>query len=137
MSTDMRTTTSTADLVNQATTQVTKLVRDEIALAKIEMSLKAKRMGVGAGLFGTAGLLLAYALGIFLALAVAALALVWSVWLSLLVVGAAVVVIAAVLALIGKVQIKAGSPPVPREAVGGISTDLDTVKSAFHDGRQA
>ena len=136
MTADVRSGSSTAELVNQATAQVSKLVKDEIALAKIEMTTKAKRAGTGAGLFGGAGLLAVYGLGLLIALAVAALALVWSVWLAILVVAAAVFVIAGLLALVGKQLVKAATPPMPSEAVDGLTTDLDTVKAAISDGRQ-
>src|SRR5262245_7530413 len=51
---------STADLVKLASEQVSQLIRDEMALARMEMQTKAKRMGLGAGLFGGAGVVVFY-----------------------------------------------------------------------------
>ena len=48
---------STAELVQRASEQLSKLVRDEIALAKAELAEKGKHAGIGVGLFGAAGVL--------------------------------------------------------------------------------
>src|SRR5215475_13158546 len=68
---------TTADLINQATTQISTLVRDELALAKAELTEKGKRAGVGGGMLGGAGVLSLYGLGLLIALAVVALDIVW------------------------------------------------------------
>ena len=47
---------STGQLIGQLTEQISRLVRDEARLAQAEVTQKAKRLGVGAGLFGGAGL---------------------------------------------------------------------------------
>jgi hypothetical protein len=47
---------STAELVGSLTEQLGTLVRDEVRLAQAEITQKAKRLGVGAGPFGGAGL---------------------------------------------------------------------------------
>ncbi len=44
-------------LVADATADVQEIVRAEIALAKAELAQDAKRVGVGAGMFGAAGYL--------------------------------------------------------------------------------
>src|SRR5688500_20211713 len=51
----MNTDTSTAQLVNQLSEQVSRLARDEIRLAVAELKDKGKHAGVGAGMFGAAG----------------------------------------------------------------------------------
>src|SRR5918993_1543341 len=47
---------STGQLISQLTEQISRLVRDEARLAQAEVTQKAKKLGVGAGLFGGAGL---------------------------------------------------------------------------------
>ena len=47
---------STSELVKQLAEQTTALVRQEVELAKAELSEKGKRAGIGAGMFGGAGL---------------------------------------------------------------------------------
>jgi hypothetical protein len=51
---------STAELVKLASEQISRLVREELALARTEMTAKAKRAGSGAGLFGGAGVVALY-----------------------------------------------------------------------------
>lgn len=44
-------TVSTGELVSRLSEQTSRLVRDEVALAKVEMTEKAKHAGIGTGLF--------------------------------------------------------------------------------------
>jgi uncharacterized membrane protein YqjE len=126
---------STADLVSQATAQVSTLVRDELALAKAELAEKGKRAGLGGGLFGGAAVLALYGLGLLITLAVVLLHLVWPLWLAVPVVMVVVFAAAAVAALIGKQQLKSATPPVPSDAIAGVEADVQTVKTAGRDGR--
>jgi uncharacterized membrane protein YqjE len=126
---------STAELVNRATAQLSTLVRDELELAKVELIAKGKRAGIGGGLFGGAAALALYGLGLLLVLAVVALDLVWPLWLAVLVVTVVVFAFAGIAALFGKREFGSATPPVPTEAIDGISTDVNTIKSAIHDGR--
>ncbi|MEV0895969.1 phage holin family protein [Actinoplanes sp. NPDC049802] len=128
---------STADLVNQAAAQISALVRDELALAKLELAEKGKRAGVGGGLLGGAATLALYGLGLLLALIVVALDLVWPLWLSLLVVMAVVFAAAGVAALAGRNKLRAAAPPLPRAAMDSVEADVRTVKAAAREGRQS
>ena len=124
---------STSDLVSQAATQISTLVRDELALAKLELAEKGKRAGLGGGLLGGAAVLALYGLGLLLTLAVVLLDLVWPLWLAVL----AVIVFAAagVAALVGRQKLKAMSPPVPADAIASVEADVQAVKSAIQEGR--
>ena len=126
---------TTAELVNRAATQVSGLVREEIVLAKAEMVAKGKRAGTGGGLLGAAGLLSLYGLGLLIALAVVALDLVLSLWLAVLIVMVAVFAIAAVVAAVGRKQLKNAVPLSPTAAVAGVQADIDTIKHAVQEGR--
>ncbi len=129
-------TASTADLVNQAAAQISTLVRDELALAKAELTEKGKRAGVGGGLFGGAAVLAWFGIGLLLTLAVVALDLVWPLWLAVLVVMVVVFAAAGVAALLGKKQLGKANPLVPQDAIASVETDMQTVKSAAQRGRQ-
>jgi uncharacterized membrane protein YqjE len=131
------TASSTSDLVSQAAAQISTLVRDELALAKLELTEKGKRAGVGGGLFGGAAVLALYGLGLLLALAVVLLDLAWPLWLALLVVLVVVFAAAGVAALLGKRNLAAATPPVPGDAVTGVEADVQTVKTAIRKGRSA
>src|SRR2546430_2752778 len=84
---------STAELVRLAAEQISRLVRDELQLARAEMTVKARRFGTGAGLFGFAGVVALYGVGVLVATLVLLLALVVPAWAAALIV--AVVLFAA------------------------------------------
>jgi Putative Actinobacterial Holin-X, holin superfamily III len=50
----------TGDLVKDLSAQVSTLVRQELELAKAELTVKGKQAGIGAGMFGGAGLFALY-----------------------------------------------------------------------------
>jgi len=54
---------STSELVQRASEQISRLVKDEIALAKAELAEKGKHAGIGVGLFGGGGVLALYGVG--------------------------------------------------------------------------
>jgi uncharacterized membrane protein YqjE len=126
---------STAQLVSQMSEQVSTLVRDELALARVELVEKGKRAGTGAGLLGGAGVLATYGVSALLLTIGAALATVWPAWLAALVVTVVVLAVAAVVALLGKKQVQQAVPPAPTAAVESSKQDVDAVKSAVQDGR--
>ncbi len=128
---------STAELVSQAASQISTLVRDELALGRAELMEKGKRVGLGGGLLGAAGVLAIYGFGVFLALAVVVLDLVWPLWLAVLVVLAVVLVAAALAAFVGKRKIDSATPAVPTETADRIKADVQVVKDAFRDGRRS
>ena len=125
---------STAELVRRASEQLSTLVRDELALAKAELAGKAKHAGTGAGLFGGAAAIGLFGVAVLVATAVIALDLVLPLWLAALLVGVLLLIIAGVLALVGRSQLRQGVPPTPEAAVASIKADIETVKrSAHHD----
>jgi len=126
---------STAELVQAAVSQISTLVRDELALARAEMISKGKQVGLGGGLVGAAGALALYGLGLLLTLVVVLLALVWPLWAALLAVTVVVFAAAAVAGLLGKRKITTATPPVPTGAVASVRQDLRAVTDAFREGR--
>ena len=121
---------STADLVRLAVDQATRLVRDELQLARLEMAAKARRFGTGAGLFGAAGFVALYGLAVLVAAAVLGLALVVPAWLAALIVGVALFVVAGIMALLGRGQLRRGVPPAPEQALNSVKADVQTVAEA-------
>ena len=107
------------EIVNDVTSKATLLVKEEIELAKAEIQVKVKRLGIGAGLTTVAGVFLFFFLIFFLHM----LALGFADWFDLKVwVGYAIVcilllVFAAILALVGLRFFKKGSPPMPEMAI--------------------
>ena len=129
--------TNTGQLVNDLSEQVSTLVRDELTLARMELVEKGKRAGAGAGLLGGAGVIALYGVGALLFTAGAALSLVLPIWLAALVVTAVLFVIAGIVALIGRSQVKRAMPPEPLAAMESGKRDVETVKTAIREGRQS
>jgi uncharacterized membrane protein len=123
---------STGELVSRLSQEVADLVRSELRLAQAEVSGKAKKTGIGAGLFGAAGIVALYAVGVFIATAILALALVLDAWLAALIVGVVLAAVAGVAALMGKKQVAQAAPPVPTETVGSVKQDIQAVKKGSH-----
>lgn len=130
--TDDKTDASTAELMSRLSADGSQLVRDEIALAKLELGQKAKQVGLGAGIVGAAGLLAAYGFGTLLAAAVLALALVLPAWAAALIVAALLFAAAGAAALHGRANMKEGTPPLPEAAIENVKADIATVKEARH-----
>ena len=122
---------STGELVRRLSTQLSELIRGELALARAELNTKGKRLGAGAGLAGAGGVLALYGGGALVAAAVAGLALAMSVWLAALIVGVVLLVVGGVLALVGRKQIQHAQPPVPEQAVEGLKRDVEAVKDGL------
>ena len=125
-----------AELVRQLSDQTTTLVRQEIELAKAEMTAKGKQVGIGAGAFGGAGLFGLYAVGAITACLILALSTAVAGWLAALIVGVVYAAIAGVLALIGKKKTQAGAPPVPERAISSTKEDVEWAKTRAKTARQ-
>jgi hypothetical protein len=128
-----RTEESTAELIRRAADDITTLVREELALARAEVSEKAGRAGRGVGLFGGAGLVSLYGILGVLTGIVLLLAKVMPAWSAALLVGVVLLIVAGVLALAGRAQVRQATPPVPQEAVRGVRADVDTVTTAVEE----
>ena len=123
---------STAELVKQLSEQVTRLARDELRLAQLETTRKAKRAGLGLGMFGGGGLLALYGLGCLLAAAIIGLATAVTAWLAALIIGAGLLAAAGVAALLGSGQLRQATPAVPERAVDSVKADVEEIKESAH-----
>lgn len=107
------------EIVGDVTSKATLLVKEEIELAKVEITTKVKKLGIGAGLIAVAGVFMVFFLVFFLHM----LALGFADWFSLKTwVGYALVCIllligAGILAFVALRLFKKGSPPVPTMAI--------------------
>jgi hypothetical protein len=123
------------ELVKQLSEQTSTLVRQELALARAEVTQKGKTLGVGAGMFGGAGFFGVFAFAAVTAGLILALATAVDAWLAAVIVAAVYGAIAGVLALIGKSRVRAAGPPVPEAATASVKRDVQTAKQALKDGR--
>jgi Putative Actinobacterial Holin-X, holin superfamily III len=127
---------SIAELVRQLSEQTQSLASKEMELAKAEVAAKGKRLGIGAGAFGAAGLTGAFAFGAFTAALILVLATAMESWVAALIVTVAYAAVAGVLALMGRKQVEAGSPPIPEQAIDSTRQDLETAKQSAKEGRR-
>jgi uncharacterized membrane protein YqjE len=127
---------SIAELLKRLSEQTSTLVRQELDLAKAELTVKAKQAGQGAGMFGAAGVLALYAVGALTACAILALSTALAGWLAALIVGVVYAAIAGGLALTGKTKVQKGVPPVPERTVESVKEDVQWTKQRAREGRQ-
>ncbi len=121
---------SIAELVRDLANETNTLVRQEIELAKVELSAKVRTAGKGAGMLGGAGVAALLSLGALTACAVALLATALDhVWLSALIVALIWGAVAAVLAMRGRDEVKEAAPPVPEETVESVKEDVAWAKT--------
>ena len=127
---------SVPELMRELSDQTATLVRQELDLAKAEVTAKGKKAGLGAGMFGGASLFGVYALGALTACAILALATAMAGWLAALIVAAVYGLIAGVLALSGARNVKRGVPPTPEQTVQSLKEDVEWTKLRVQEGRR-
>lgn len=127
---------SLAELIKQLSETSSRLARQEVELAKAELAYKGKRAGMGAGMFGGAGVFGFYGLGALIAAAILALATAMTAWLAALIIAVVLAAIAGVLALQGKTKVQQATPPVPEEATESVKEDVQWAKTKAQQARQ-
>jgi uncharacterized membrane protein YqjE len=123
------------ELVKQLSDQTTHLVRAEVELAKAELAQKGKQAGIGAGMFGGAGIFGFYGFGALTAAIIAVIATAMDTWLAALIVAVVYFAIAGIAALLGKNRVKQAGPPVPEQAIATTKTDVDVTKARVKEAR--
>jgi uncharacterized membrane protein YqjE len=125
----------TGELLKELSDHTTTLVKQEMELAKAELQEKGKQAGLGAGMFGGAGL---FGVGAFAALTaclIAVLDQVMEFWLAALIVATAYAAIAAVLAVTGKRKLKKAGPPIPEQTKDSVKEDMEWARTQARSGR--
>ena len=125
----------TAELLKDLSEQVSRLVRQEVELAKAELAVKGKRAGVGAGMFGGAGLFGLFAFAALTTCIIVALDSAMPLWLAAVIPAVVYAAVAAVLALRGRDKVREAGPPVPEQATESVKEDLEWGKTRAKSGR--
>ena len=122
------------ELVRDASTQVSSLIRSETELAKTEIAGSAKKAGIAVGLLGGAGVILAYS-SFFFFFFLAELLDNWMPrWVAFLVVFLIMFVLVAILALVGVKFIKGvEKPQATIDSVGELKSVVPGNKTAEQD----
>ena len=128
-------TDTVAELMKELSEQTTRLVHQELELAKLELSEKGKRAGIGAGMFGAAGVVGLYAVGALTACLILALATAVTGWLSALIIAAVYAGVAGALALAAKSKVQQAVPPLPEQATESVKEDIEWTKTRAQQAR--
>ncbi len=120
---------SVHDLTAQLGSQLAQLLRDEVALARAELFARARQAATGsmlaaaAALFGLTGWLALVAAG------TAGIATVLPVWAAVLIVGGFLLLVAGLLALLGRRRIAAAEPLALPLTTDSLRRDVAVVKA--------
>jgi uncharacterized membrane protein YqjE len=121
---------SIAELVKRLADQTNTLVKQEIELAKAELTEKGKIAGAGAGMLGAAALVGLLAAGALTACLIALLATaIDHTWLAALIVALVYAAIAIPLALRGRDRIREATPPAPEKTIESVKEDVEWAKT--------
>ena len=120
---------SIGELIKDLSRDVSKLVHQEFELARVEMTEKGKRAGVGLGMVGGAAAFALVTLGGSMATIIIVLDLVMPLWLAALLTTAVYGVVAAVLALRGREELKETGAPIPERTRDSIKEDIQWAKT--------
>lgn len=124
------------ELLKQLSQETTTLVRQELDLAKAEMAEKGKRAGLGAGMFGGAGVSGLLGLGALTAAIIAALDKGMALWLAALIAAVLWFAIAGALALLGRTKVQEATPPVPEQTQQSVKEDVEWAKTRAKSARR-
>jgi uncharacterized membrane protein YqjE len=119
---------SIGDLLKRLSQDTSTLVRQEMALARAELTEQGKRAGAGAGMLGGAGVAGVLTLGALTATVIGVLDTGMAFWLAALIVTVVWAAIAGVLALQGRSKIKEATPPAP-QTVETVKEDVRWAKN--------
>jgi uncharacterized membrane protein YqjE len=119
---------SLGELVSQLSSETSTLIKQEMALARAELTEQGKRAGTGAGMLGGAGVAGLLTLGSLTAMLIALLDTGMKTWLAALIVTVVWAAVAGVLALQGRNKIKEATPPAP-QTVETVKEDVRWAKT--------
>jgi uncharacterized membrane protein YqjE len=123
---------SAADLVKQVSEQTQRLIRQELALARLEITEKVKHAGIGAGMLAGAAFTALFGVGTLVAMLVLVLATAVDGWLAALIVAVGLFAIAGLLASLGRNQLARAVPPAPEETIENVKADIEEVRTHAH-----
>jgi type IV secretory pathway TrbD component len=121
------------ELLKQLSQETSTLVRQEMALARAELTEKGKRAGTGAGMLGGAGVAALLTLGTLTACLILVLDEFMDAWLAALILTIVWAVVAAVLALQGRNKVQEATPPAP-QTVETVKEDIEWAKNRKTSG---
>ena len=127
---------SIGELFSKLSNETSTLIRQEMELARAELTEKGKQAGKGAGLFGGAATVALLGAGAITAGLVLLLALLIPDWLAAIVVGLILVGVAALLGMKGRDEMQHAAPPVPEQTVDTVKEDVQWAKTRAQSAKR-
>jgi Putative Actinobacterial Holin-X, holin superfamily III len=124
------------EVAKELTSDLSLLVRQEIDLAKAEMTQKGRTAAPGLGMFGGAGIVALCAAGAIAASLVLVFALFLPDWAAALIVGTALAAVAYVLIKQGKERVAEAGKPVPEQTIETVKEDVEWAKTRASSARK-
>src|ERR1700722_14753346 len=125
---------SLGELVKELASQTSTLVRQELDLAKAEMTQKGKEAGAAGAMFGAAGVVALLGLIALTLMLIAALATGMDVWLAALIVTVVYALVAGALVVTGRTRLRRAGAPVPEETIETLKEDVRWAKRRRQSG---
>jgi len=124
------------EVARDLTKDLSLLVRQEIELAKAEMSEKGRTAAPGIGMLGGAGVVALAAAGALTAFLILVLAIFLPEWLAALIVAAVLGAAAYLLMKQGKERVEEAGKPVPEQTIETVKEDVEWAKTRASSARK-
>jgi hypothetical protein len=124
------------DVARDLTRDLSLLVRQEMELAKAEMTQKGRIAAPGLGMIGGAGVAGLMAAGALTAFVILVLSIFLPEWVSALVVGVVLTGVAYLLAKRGKERVEEAGAPVPEQTIETVKEDVEWAKTRATSARK-
>jgi VIT1/CCC1 family predicted Fe2+/Mn2+ transporter len=124
------------EVARDLTKDLSLLVRQEIELAKAEMSQKGRTAAPGIGMLGGAGVVALAAAGALTAFLILVLAIFLPEWLAALIVAAVLGGVAYLLMKQGKERVEEAGKPVPEQTIETVKEDVEWAKTRASSARK-
>ena len=124
------------EVARDLTRDLSLLVRQEVELAKAEMTEKGRVAAPGLGMIGGAGVVALMAAGALTAFLILLLSIVLDEWLSALIVGLVLAGVAYVLAKQGKERVEEAGSPLPEQTIETVKEDVEWAKTRATSARK-
>jgi VIT1/CCC1 family predicted Fe2+/Mn2+ transporter len=124
------------EVAKELTSDLSLLMRQEIELAKAEMTQKGRTAAPGLGMFGGAGIVALCAAGAITAFLVLVFSLFLPDWAAALIVGVVLAAVAYVLVRQGKERVADAGKPVPEQTIETVKEDVEWAKTRASSARK-
>ena len=124
------------EIARDLTRDVSLLMRQEVELAKAELTQKGRTAAPGLGMIGGAGVVGLMAAGALTAFLVLVLSVFLPEWASALIVGAVLAAVAYLLVKQGKERVEEAGAPIPKQTIETVKEDVECAKTRATSARK-